>query len=160
MPLRIKVRGEFGAVYGFVRDNNDYPADKFLEVCEGNFQTRFRGSFDVLAKTGCDYESYVRFRSLHNEGKPLWEFKEHAHRIYAAREIFTIGEGRDQQKIAVVILFNGWKKGKDGKAKEEKIRIATAQTLYAEYLRTRVRNYNGEQESLAIATERAHRNRR
>jgi hypothetical protein len=159
VPLRIIVRGEFGVVYSFVRENSRCPADVFLGECEGNYKKKFQGSFDSLTKQGADYENQVRFKGLHDYGRPLWEFKEHDHRIYAVREILNIGEGSEKKLIAVVVLLNGWKKDKDGKAKEEKIKIAAGQTLYAEYQRQGVRDGYGNQESLAIATERAHRSR-
>ena len=74
---------------------------------------------------GSDYQIRERFTPLHGAGKPLWEFKEHDHRLYCAR--LVIG------KFVDVILLNGWVKDKRGKAREEPRHIAAAKNLLAEH---------------------------
>jgi hypothetical protein len=96
-----------------------------LEECIDAMRRRFAGSFDALTKMGADYVNRERFKPLRDRGKPLWEFKEHDHRLYCAREV--------NGKFVQVILFNGWSKDKDGRTKEEDSQIATAQSLLAEY---------------------------
>lgn len=161
MPLRPKVRGEVGTVYSFIRDNDRCPVDIFLENCQKDYQNKFKGSFETFTKLGAEYENRERFTPLHRDGRPLWEFKEHGHRIYAVREVFVVGNGTNEKNIAVAVLLSGWKKGKEGKAtKEEKIQIASAITLYNEYASTGGRTADGKHEPLGTATERAHRNRR
>ena len=94
---------------------------------------RFSGPFDAVTKMGARYQNRERFTPLHDEGKPLWEFKEHDHRLYAVRE--RIGP------LAVrVILLNGWIKDKPGKSKEEKAKINTALGYYAEYIQQQKKN--------------------
>jgi len=75
---------------------------------------------------GAKYVNETRFKPLHGDGKPLWEFKEHDHRLYCIRFVET-GDRAD------VVLLNGWIKDKEGKTKRENSQIATAKTLYAEY---------------------------
>jgi hypothetical protein len=86
-----------------------------------------RGAFTAIVNHGgARYENHQRFTALRNDGKPLWEFKEFDHRLYAVRE--QIGE-----RAVRIILLNGWVKDKGGKAKEERGKIETALNLYQEY---------------------------
>jgi hypothetical protein len=64
------------------------------------------------------------FKSL--KSKPLWEFKEHDHRLYCFR--------KQQGSRVDIILFNGWIKDKAGKSIEEGRHIGTALAYYAEYI--------------------------
>jgi len=155
VPLQLLVRGRVGTVFAFVRAGERTPAMDFLRVSERSVQNKFNGSFDAFSKLGADYENQNRFKVLHAYGKPLWEFKEHAPRIYTVREVFAVGEGDGRVQIAVAILLDGWKKEKDGKAKEEKTRIASALSLYREYMDAAVRDSYGNQIPLGTATERA-----
>ncbi len=66
-----------------------------------------------------------RFKPLKGNGKPLWEFKEHDHRVFCVRH--------DERPNITVILLNGWVKDK-GRSAEERRRIRTAQGLKDEYL--------------------------
>ena len=75
---------------------------------------------------GKDYVNSQRFKPLIKDGKPLWEFKEHAHRLYCARMV--------KGNAVEIILLNGWCKEKEGQSKEEDRQIATAIALYNEYL--------------------------
>jgi hypothetical protein len=53
-----------------------------LDSLEKNAQKKFMGQFDALAKHGTDIPVMPqRYKPLTCEGKPLWEFKEHADRI-------------------------------------------------------------------------------
>jgi hypothetical protein len=84
-------------------------------------------SFAALVMIGSDFSIDERFTSLHDEGKPLWEFKEHHWRLYCHR----IQSG----KTVVIILLNGWKKDKKGRrTAEEKVEIQRAQNLRKEYM--------------------------
>lgn len=79
---------------------------------------------------GADYQVPERFKPLHGDGKPLWEFKEHGHRLYCLRIV------SDAAGSVVVILLSGWKKDKDGKGKnEEREEIKRAQRLREEYVK-------------------------
>ena len=60
-------------------------------------------------------------------GKPLWEFKEHDHRLYCCRQVI------DRDKI-LVVLYNGWVKDKKGKTEKEKREIEKALTVHEEFL--------------------------
>jgi hypothetical protein len=87
---------------------------------------KFKGSFDALSKTGASYHNDQRFKAMIGNGKPLWEFKEHDHRIYCFRRV----EG---QRVAIVLL-DGWIKDKEGRNKQEINRVQAAQSLLAEFL--------------------------
>jgi hypothetical protein len=89
---------------------------------------KFEGQCDVLMKQGAEYANHQRFRPLHGAGKPLWELKEHDHRLYCAR-VCVGPENID------LILFNGWAKDKQGKTRREDREIEKAQLLYGEFLK-------------------------
>lgn len=74
---------------------------------------------------GARYNNQQRFWSLSGNGKPLWEFKEHDHRLYCARLV-------KGEKI-IVVLFNGWIKDKPGKTERETREIQKALDLYKEF---------------------------
>jgi hypothetical protein len=155
VPLRQLVRGEFGVVYAFIRPNGRCPACDFLQSLTVNLQNKFNGLFDAFVKQGAVFENYIEFKLLHGKGKPLWEFKQHEPRIYTVRERFG-------ERFAIAVLLDGWVKGKSGKGKEEKTRIASAITLYHdEYLKvdTGIGDENGKPETLGRAAERQFRNR-
>ena len=80
---------------------------------------KFAGQFDALSKLGAFYENQQRFHPLHGKGKPLWEFKEHDHRLYCSRSVV------DQTKIDVVLL-SGWIKDKEGRTNREDREIQKA----------------------------------
>ena len=90
-------------------------------------KNRFYGQFDALGKQA-EYENHQRFHPLHTSGKPLWEFKEHDHRLYCAR----LPAGAN--KIDVV-LFSGWIKDKTGRTEREDREIERSLDLYKEYLK-------------------------
>jgi hypothetical protein len=87
---------------------------------------KFEGSFNALTKMGADYQNRQRFTPLHGEGKPLWEFKEHDHRLYCFRTVVM------PARSLHVILLSGWVKDKRGKATEEVREIRRAKVLLAE----------------------------
>jgi len=90
---------------------------------------RFNGQIRALADMGgAEYENHQRFCPLHGAGKPLWEFKEHDHRLYCARITRPAGRPLD------VVLLSGWIKDKKGKGKEETREIDKAKSLYNEFL--------------------------
>ena len=78
---------------------------------------------------GARYYNSQRFKALTGNGKPLWEFKEHDHRLYCERSV-------DGENVSVVLL-NGWIKDKKGKSKRERNEVATAQTLLGECIAER-----------------------
>jgi hypothetical protein len=75
------------------------------------------------------YRNEQRFTALKGSAKPLWEFKEFDHRIYCVREV--------QNGVVTVVLLSGWVKDKKGRNRQETNEIATAMSLYAEYLNER-----------------------
>lgn len=87
---------------------------------------KFHGQFDCLTKMGAPYHNGERFRSLGGAGKPLWEFKEHDHRLYAARLVLP-------QNAVVLVLLSGWVKEKRGKTDIENREICKAVELYKEF---------------------------
>lgn len=90
-------------------------------------EKKFKGSFDALIKMGAAYQNQERFRALHGEGKPLWEFKEFDHRLYCYRH-------QDKNNVLLVVLLTGWVKQKKGKTDIEGREITRAQNLYCEFL--------------------------
>jgi hypothetical protein len=115
-------------VFGYERrENKRCPCNDFLVDIEKKMLARLRGQMDALTKQGSSYENHQRFCPLHGSGKPLWEFKEHDHRLYCAR--FPRAGGKVD-----VILYNGWKKDKEGKNRQEVREIEKAVDLHAEFL--------------------------
>ena len=88
---------------------------------------RFDGEFDAISKMGVQYCNNQRFKPLSKQGKPLWEFKEHDHRLYCARIATRAGK-------IVVILLDGWVKDKEGRTQREQREIDKALQLYGEFL--------------------------
>jgi hypothetical protein len=118
--------GALARIYCFVRKGGRCPSQNFLKGCEKRWANKFRGSFYALTVQGKSYENHERFKPLtRKEGKPLWEFKEHAHRLYCIRTVK--GDAVD------IILLHGWSKDKEGRSKEEDLQIATAMSLFEEY---------------------------
>lgn len=89
---------------------------------------RFAGQFCALGQYGLPYHNQERFRALGGDGKPLWEFKEHDHRVYCFRQPTKLIPGS-----VTIVLFNGWIKDKKGKTGEEKREIDRALNLYSEF---------------------------
>lgn len=79
--------GPMGRIYRFVRHNDRCPASDFLQNLDSQNAKKFKGSFDALSKMGAAYRNDQRFKGLASNGKPLWEFKEHDHRLYCFRSI-------------------------------------------------------------------------
>lgn len=111
-----------------MRANGRCPTSDFLNDLDHKLVKKFKGSFNALATMGAKYVNHERFKPLSDAGKPLWEFKEHGHRLYCFRK-------QDEGNASItVVLFNGWEKDKKGRTKEEDTRIATARALLDEFL--------------------------
>ncbi len=113
-------------IYKYIRVNGRCPSCDFLKALDSKTAKKFAGSFDALSKMGAPYTNPQRFKGLINGGKPLWEFKEHDHRLYCVRHV-------EDQRVCVTLL-DGWIKDKEGRNKEELRRIQAAKNLYAEFL--------------------------
>lgn len=113
------------------RPNERCPAKEFIDRCTNDFKRKFKGAFDAITQQGSKYVNHQRFRPLTGAGKPLWEFKEHDHRLYCCRECTG-----DYMRI---VLLSGCVKQKEGKSKEEDSEIKTAKRLYEEYLNLKER---------------------
>jgi hypothetical protein len=112
----------------FLRQGGRCPARDFLDrECHKAERKKLLGSFQsIVVTTGPKYHNPQRFTPLHGEaGKPLWEFKEHDHRLYCLRVV--------DGTVVEIVLFNGWIKDKDGKSQEEAREITKAQNLLSEY---------------------------
>jgi hypothetical protein len=107
------------AISPYERSGGRNPAQKFLDEIERPMRKKFIGQFDALSKQGASYENEQRFRPLRGKGKPLWEFKEHDHRLYCSRSVV------DQSKVEIVLL-SGWVKDKEGKTDKEDREIKKA----------------------------------
>ena len=115
-----------GRIYRFVRPSGRCPSHDFLGGLDSQAVKKFRGSFDALSKVGSRYYNEQRFKALVGNAKPLWEFKEHADRLYCFRRV----EG----ERVVVTLLDGWAKEKEGKSRQEVHKIQSALTLLTEFL--------------------------
>jgi hypothetical protein len=115
-------------VLKFERGTERCPAQEFLDNLQKPMGHKFAGQFDALTKTGQKFCNQQRFWPLHKKGKPLWEFKEHDHRLYCFRRVETNG-------AVTVVLFNGWVKDKKGRTGREDREIEKALDLYNEFLR-------------------------
>ena len=89
---------------------------------------KFNGAFLAIMTLGADYCNYVRFKTLTGDGKPLWEFKEHDHRLFCHRQVVQ------GTKFVLIILFTGWVKEKRGRSEREDREIEQAKRLYEEFL--------------------------
>lgn len=89
---------------------------------------KFAGSFVALMKMGGDYCNQQRFWGLRGAGKPLWEFKEHDHRLFCHRYVVQAS------KSIQVFLLCGWVKDKRGRTGKEDREIEKAKALYEEFL--------------------------
>lgn len=121
--------GPKGQVLSYVRPTGRCPAAHFLEsICPAEVRAKFEGTFAAVTKMGDRLHFHERFTLLRGNGKPLWEFKQHAHRLYCLR-IVTNSAGSVK-----IILLSGWKKDKAGKGRnEEGEEIKKAQRLREEY---------------------------
>lgn len=77
---------------------------------------------------GAAYYIHERFKPLHGEGKPLWEFKHSQHRLYCERTELP-------DRCVRIVLLSGWIKDKAGKAQQEAREIKTAKALLTEMQR-------------------------
>lgn len=123
----VRSRGPRGRVLKFIRENGRCPFDLFHKTCLPGFHKKFDSQFNAICQLGSDYRNAERFKALTGDGKPLWEFKQFDHRLYAIREVVE-----DQ---TTVVLLGGWQKDKNGRSLEEAREIAKAQTLRDEYQR-------------------------
>jgi hypothetical protein len=87
---------------------------------------KLAGQFDALTKMGAKYCNQQRFTALRRNGKPLWEFKEHDHRLYCHRIV--------KENRITVVLYNGWIKDKEGKTGKEDREIEKALSLHEEFM--------------------------
>ncbi len=124
--MREHVAGALARILKYERANGRCPACDFLDELDSRMEKRFAGQFDALTKLGSTYCNQQRFWPLHGAGKPLWEFKEHDHRLYCFR--------RAVQEAVTVVLFNGWVKEKRGETIKESREVEKALALYGGFL--------------------------
>lgn len=120
--------GPYGRVYEFTRASGRCPSSDFLDGLERRDRKKFEGSFDALTKVGPTYYNEQRFKALIGDGKPLWVFKEHDHRLYCHRQTDASNTRVD------VVLLDGWTKDKEGRNKQELHKVQAAQGLLREFL--------------------------
>ena len=126
MAVRCHLEGDNlpGKVLLFQRSNGRMPVQSFLDGLTPGDRRKFQGNFMVFVDMGKEHENPQRLKPLRGKGKPLWEFKEHDHRIYCYRRI--VGE------CAYAVLLFGWTKDKGGIHNEETRSIERAQSYRAE----------------------------
>jgi hypothetical protein len=128
LALREVVRGPRGRVTKYVRQSDRCPAEVFLGGCQKPMQRRFEGAFlAIVNDLGARAYNEQRFKPLQGDGRPLWEFKEHDHRLYCLKT------GLEGDRVEIVLL-SGWVKDKRGKTDEERRQIRSAKMLLSEYL--------------------------
>jgi hypothetical protein len=130
LPIRVHLSGRLARVFKYERRiNQRCPSTEFLGSIQKPMRNRFSGQMDALTKDGggTEYENYQRFHALHGDGKPLWEFKEHDHRLYCVRLPRKAGR-------MDIVLLNGWIKEKTGRTEKEDREIEKAISLYNEFL--------------------------
>ena len=121
------VTGKLARIVKYVRPNGRCPTKDFLDAIDHKMRKRFYGQFDALTKVGATYVNNERFRPLHKAGKPLWEFKEHDHRLYCLRTV-------EPPDAVAIVLFSGWIKQKSGKTEVEDREIDHALLIYGEFM--------------------------
>ena len=126
LPVHDIVSGSLARIVRFGRAGGRCPADDFLSGTQPRMRKRFLGQFDALTKQGPNYCNSQRFTPLHGHGKPLWEFKEHDHRLYCSRQLYG--------NYLVVVLLSGWVKDKKGRTDKENREIQKALDVYSEFL--------------------------
>lgn len=127
LPVCIHLIGPSARIMTYVRANERCPAEDFLNSLDSKMRKRFAGQFDAISKIGSDYENHQRFTPLGGRGKPLWEFKEHDHRLYCIRRVL-------QAKAILIVLLSGWIKQKRGKTDKEDREIGRAMQLYNDFM--------------------------
>jgi hypothetical protein len=127
LPVCIHLIGPVARIVKYVRANERCPADSFLNGLDSKMRKRFAGQFDAISKMGSEYENHQRFTPLRGCGKPLWEFKEHDHRLYCFRQVL-------QARAILIVLFSGWIKQKAGKTEREDREIERAMQLYKNFM--------------------------
>jgi hypothetical protein len=115
-------------VFSYERANARCPSGDFLGSLETSMQKRFAGQFHALTNmdAAATYTNQQRFYPLRGKGKPLWEFKEHDHRLYCFRGIYN--------GTLNVVLLSGWIKDKAGKTDREVREVAKAIELFSKFL--------------------------
>lgn len=88
---------------------------------------KFAGQLNTLTIQGTDYVNQQRLKPLTGAGKPLWEFKEHDHRLYCFRK-------QGPAKTIQVVLLSGWAKQKTGRSSKEDREVERAIGLYNEFM--------------------------
>lgn len=126
MALRRHLEGDNlpGKVFFLQRRNGRVPVQDFLDDLTPGDRKKFQGNFMVFVEMGREHENPQRFKPLRRKGRPLWEFKEHDHRIYCYRRI--VGE------CGYAVLLFGWTKDKGGIHNEETRSIERAQSYREE----------------------------
>lgn len=127
LPICPHLIGKLARIYKYVRPNGRRPAHDFLTEIDPKMRKKFAGQFDALTKMGANYVNNQRFIPLHKDGKPLWEFKEHDHRLYCLRTV-------EPPNVIVVVLFSGWVKQKVGQTDKEDREIERAKFIYEEFI--------------------------
>jgi|SRR5580704_4937965 hypothetical protein len=128
LPVQVYQEGALARIYYYERIGGRCPASDFLESLESSARNKFDGPFFTITRMGAKYCNDVRFKQLHGRGKPLWEFKEHAHRLYCLRQVLQGGI------FVNIVLFYGWAKKSAGRTEKEDREIQKAVDLYNEFL--------------------------
>lgn len=129
LPICPYITGPLARIVKYVRSNNRCPVDDdFLSNLDHKMSKKFAGQCDAITKQGESYQNRERFTPLHEDGKPLWEFKGFDHRLYCFRKVIP-------PNAVVLVLFSGWVKQKRGKSKKEDREIQRAKRIYEEFMK-------------------------
>ena len=111
MALKKLTGGPRATVLLLLDRRNRSAAEDFLDVLQESHRRKFNGNFDTLLELGLQYtRNPQRFKAIDN---PLWEFKEHDHRLYCLRK--PVGNH------VYAVLLHGWTKDKSGRQQAREI---------------------------------------
>jgi predicted DNA-binding transcriptional regulator AlpA len=118
--------GPRGRVVAYERPNGRCPAYSFLRATPANLLQRFQRSFVRFADSGYAIAANNVFKPNTEEGRGIWSWKEHDHRLLSFRAP-DLASGKQ-----VNVLLTGWVKDKTISL-EERNQFLAAQELRREY---------------------------
>lgn len=122
MALKKLTGGPGATVLLLLDQRNRSAAEDFLDGLQESHRRKFHGNFGTLLELGLQYtRNPQRFKAIDN---PLWEFKEHDHRLYCLR--------KPEGKHVYVVLLRGWTKDKRGRQEAREIALARSYLDVAE----------------------------
>lgn len=133
--LYVWMEGKRGRILTYVRPNGRCPSCDFLEAAEKRMFKRFNRTFQRFCAEGMSIAENTTFKPMSLDGKGIWAFKEHDHRLLCFRGPDSVDQpanpgeaGKTRQQI---VLLLGWVKDKSDSL-EERAQVDRAQALREE----------------------------